>query len=587
MSEPKKPEQGSEVPPDLSPKEQAQQDTDRVQGQLVVTDVTRQMQGVMEVFGFGGSGSSGRTSFEGHELNAMIDLIENSNPEHLEEAGTALLKARSSLNDAAKELGDFIGQVDWEGDSGTAFREWGNGLVSHAYKLGEFAQTAGTQITVAGTGLASVRSSLPPRDSRLIRKSPDDIESPARIEGNPEYAAAVKVEKDRQEAINQANRLASYYAVSEETLAAQEPPRFDKKLDVAMPRPQGDGRRLDGEQGSSPSSGSQASGSADSGGVTRQTVIGGPSSSGTDHGLQDTVVGSVPDRSTSTEINSVAAPPTPVSASGVSTPLPPANSAASGGSPTPPMAPGIVYPVASSSRGLPGAVGAPRALGQAGNSAAMGNGSGAGGSTATGRGGSPVGRPSPMNGGSASGSAGRAGGGTQSPNASRSGITGGRPTATGRAGTPGASAPRAGRASGIVGGTPQRVTPGAVGGGRNISRGTAVGAEGTTRAGSATGGIGQRGVVGATGANSASRSAGRGTTSTKGVLGTPRGGPVRPGAGSKGFTVGGTGLVRGPAGRQGSDDEEQDDGTPRPDYLTEDRETWEVGRRDAAPPVIE
>ena len=49
--------------------------------------MTRQMQDVMEVFGFGSGGSSGRTSFEGHELNAMIDLIENSKPEHLEEAG--------------------------------------------------------------------------------------------------------------------------------------------------------------------------------------------------------------------------------------------------------------------------------------------------------------------------------------------------------------------------------------------------------------------------------------------------------------------------------------------------------------------
>lgn len=82
--------------PELTPAEQQKEDKERVQGQLVVTDVTRQMQGVMEAFGFGSSGSSGRTSFEGHELNAMIDLIENSNPEHLEQAGQALLKARSS-----------------------------------------------------------------------------------------------------------------------------------------------------------------------------------------------------------------------------------------------------------------------------------------------------------------------------------------------------------------------------------------------------------------------------------------------------------------------------------------------------------
>lgn len=238
MSEPKKPSSSSEAEPELTPAEQREQDQGRVQGQLLVTDVTRQVQGVMESFGFG-SGSSGRTSFEGHDLNAMIDLIENSKPEDLESAGEALLKARTALRRAADDLRGFIEGVDWEGESEVAFRNWGKGLVAHAQKLGDFAETAGTQITVAGTGLASVRNSLPPRDTRLNKKSPDEVEAPKRVEGNAEYAAAVKVEKDRQEAINQANRLASYYAVSEETLAAQEPPRFEKKLDVAVPRPSG------------------------------------------------------------------------------------------------------------------------------------------------------------------------------------------------------------------------------------------------------------------------------------------------------------------------------------------------------------
>lgn len=306
MSEPKTPETGSEEP-ELTPAEQQQEDKERVAGQLIVTDVTRQMQDVMEVFGLGSGGSSGRTSFEGHDLNAMIDLIENSKPEHLEEAGKALLKARSAMDTAAGELEGFIDRVDWEGESGTAFSNWGKGLVAHARKLGAFAEVAGTQITVAGTGLASVRNSLPPRDSRLVRKSPEDIESPARIEENPEYAAALKVEKDRQEAINQANRLASYYAVSEETLAAQEPPRFEKKLDVAMPRPSKDWGR---DKAGSSSSGSESSGrEVDSGGVSHHAVTARPGSSESGQGFGTPVaVAPLPERGVSTEIDSVATP---------------------------------------------------------------------------------------------------------------------------------------------------------------------------------------------------------------------------------------------------------------------------------------
>ncbi|MEK8145067.1 hypothetical protein NKH18_37310 [Streptomyces sp. M10(2022)] len=57
--------------------------------------------------------------------------------------------------------------------------------------------------------------------------------------------------------------------------------------------------------------------------------------------------------------------------------------------------------------------------------------------------------------------------------------------------------------------------------------------------------------------------------------------------GCEGFTAGGAGLVRGPSGRRDSDDDDQDSGSDRPDYLTEDEETWAAGRRGAVPPVIE
>ena len=65
-----------------------------------------------------------------------------------------------------------------------------------------------------------------------------DLPAEKRVAGNAEYEAAVKVEKDRQEAINQMNRLSSFYAVSEQTLAAQEPPVFAVMPAVGVPRPE-------------------------------------------------------------------------------------------------------------------------------------------------------------------------------------------------------------------------------------------------------------------------------------------------------------------------------------------------------------
>ncbi|GGY81894.1 hypothetical protein CP967_08010 [Streptomyces nitrosporeus] len=568
---------------ELTPQEQEQQDEQRVNGQLLVTDVKRTFETVFGAFGFGG-GSSGRTSFEGHELNAMIDLIENSNPADLENAGKALLDARDALNDAAKELSDSIKAVDWEGESGTAFRDWGNSLVTHTENLGKFAQAAGTQITVAGTGLASVRNSLPPRDTRLNRRKPEEVEAPKRVEGNPEYQAALKVEKDRQEAINQANRLASYYAVSEEALAGQEPPRFDKKLDVAVPRPQGHGRRA-AEPGGDSSWGGSGDVSSPSGALKQATN--GISAITTPVGVEDPAsigtIGPVPslDKGVSTEINTVGTPPAPVVPASAPPPQQVTNPVAPPGPSGPPMPNTFVNPVTTTSRWSQGPIAsAPKTVQPTTSGPRTGGPTNTTNPPANGRTGNPVGRPPLMTGGPASGASGQ-GGGSQPP-VGRPPMVGGGQTAGSPVGRPGASGFSTGRATGIVGGTPQRSASGGPGGTRGVPRGTVIGAGSAPQAGRPAGGAG-RGVIGSTGVSGAPRPTGRGTPSTNGVVGTPRGGA----AGARGFTAGGAGLVRGPAGRRDSDREDQEEGSQRPDYLVEDRETWDAGRRGTAPPVVE
>ncbi|MFJ7324636.1 hypothetical protein ACIQVN_00080 [Streptomyces cyaneofuscatus] len=555
-----------EKQPELTPAEQQQQDEGRVTTQLVVTDATELGKKVLSLFAPGGGATGGRTSFEGHELNAIIDLVENANPADLENAGEALWRARDAIRSAAKELGDHIDGVDWQGDAGEAFRKWGKGLVTHATKLGDFADAAGTQITVAGTGLASVRNSMPPRDRRMIQTDVDDILFPARTETNPQYAAALTVEKNRQEAINQINRLASYYAVSEEVLAGQEAPRFDQRLGVDMPKPDG-GSEYRSESPSSARGGDLSGSSAAP--VTPVRAVSGESGSvaSASGRMPGEVLGSAPvlDKSTSTEINSVATPTVPNTATG--TPLTPPATSGPGpvNTPTPPMAPSLGTPVSASYSRATGPAGGPRSVNQAGGG--LGKASPAGASAAARGGtGAPVGRPSPMAGGPSA--TGRSGGGVQLPTAGQSGVTGGRPMAAhGGTAAPGTS--RAGQGNGIVGGTPQRATSGAsgAGGARGVPRGTVIGGPGASGSAPRSG---QRGAP-VSGAN--------------GVVGAARG---TSSSGSKGFTTGGAGLVRGPAGRRKTDrKDEENTGSTRPDYLTEDEETWAARRRGAVPPVVE
>ncbi|MET9335372.1 hypothetical protein ABZX78_29925 [Streptomyces cellulosae] len=193
----------------------------------------------------------GSTNFEGYDLNDMVDIVESASPELLESAAEALVQARDAIRTAAEELQKDIGGVDWKGESNTAFTKWADSLVKTAEGIADYADVVGTQVMAASSGLASVRKSMPPRDTRTDRKTVDDIPAVAQVDGNADYTAALKAEKDRQEAINQMYRLASYYTVSADTMQSAEEPVFPKMPDVGVPGPaitDGPGPRDGGQQ---------------------------------------------------------------------------------------------------------------------------------------------------------------------------------------------------------------------------------------------------------------------------------------------------------------------------------------------------
>ncbi len=513
----------------------------------------------------------------------MIDLVEQANPADLESAGEALKKARDAIATAAGELGDHIDRVDWEGEAGRAFRKWGEKLVKETHQLSDFADIASAQIASAGAGLASVRSSMPPRDTRADPKAVEDIPSPKRTDGNEEYQAAVKAEKHRQEAINQMNRLASFYRVSQHEMAAQEPPTFSAMPNVGVPRPQAGGP---GDARSVPQAAPSSTGgtippvphaSADSPPPTPEgpdrpfsprddardpfAPPDRPGSTGP-VGTKIDSIDPLPPQPAGPSPSSSPPNPGPTSTQGGPLPLPggspvkqplggpPARALRPGGGEKPPLPvhgrPGTGEPTGRSGRSTsePVARTAPVAPGRGPN------GPSAPVQPPVGRG-MPGSTPAPR--------------GMPSPRSGVPGITG----------TP--------RADGVIGGRP---APGPTAGsvGPRAPRGPAIGTEGFghSRTG---GGPGQRGIVGATpiGSGQVPRHAGR---NSDGVLGTPTG---RTGAAKSyrnGFTPGGTGLVRGSAGsRRRSEDE--GDVTRRPDYLLEDEETHLPNGRRQVPPVVD
>ncbi|MDQ0845450.1 hypothetical protein [Streptomyces sp. V1I6] len=571
-----------------------QKSVEAVKQNLTTTDgVVKVIDKLPSIFGLNRNGGNffGSSSFENTDLNRMLDILDSAVPSELENAGDALQKANEALNKAAKELDEFVRKTDWKGEGATAFQKYSAGLVQHAWDVSKYANTVGAQMKVASTGLTTVRNSKPPRDSRAVEKRPNQFSEAEKTPDNPDYQKAVAVEKDRQEAINLMNRLASYYAVSRGTLASQPEPQLPEGLNAAVPRPRS--RSPLGVEESA--SGVPTQSNAKEASAMRLQEAGSRGEV-----VREPLGPVVPPRTsdTSMQIDSVAPPQSQTVPTGPTT-TPPVTGPTGQTNTTPPFVPGIpANPVKSTAKatgqpGVPRISGGPNptANGRTGQSNGgtppMGRTATGGrpgipntGPTATGRSGEMMGRPT-----ATGGPTGRAGGPTptgQGPMAGRPSNTG--QPGTGRAGTSGPTGTR-GRADGIIGGTPQRATTASSG--PRVPRGNVIGADGPAQGRSSAARPGQSGVVGGSAPQPGQRPARPGPSGRGGVVGTPRDtnrGP-RPGAG--GYTTGGAAVLGGRRDQRRPEDDQDNTDSTRPDYLTEDEETWAARRRPAAPPVID
>ncbi|TXS57193.1 hypothetical protein [Streptomyces sp. t39] len=593
MSDEKQPNPGTQPAPGtekpLTPEQHVQEQAEQqeqIEGQFAATDMLERLPDFLNFFGSSTGSVFGSTVFDGRKLNEMLDFLESANPEQLEGAGEALNKANTDINRAAEDLAKFVADVKWTGQGAEEFRRYGAEVVSYAWAIAKMANAAGAQMKVASTGLASVRNARPPRDDRAVQKDAKDFAVPEQTADNPEYQKALQVEKNRQEAINQMNRLASFYAVSESTLARQELPKPPQAYQAAVPLPTS--RITAGEMGSGEATSRQPTGSFASAGETGQgeavqrTGTPGKVDAVTDTSMTIDSTTTAPPPTTTGPTQSqpvvtttnpttgpVAGPPItsfgpprrstgPITANGKTfksvgregVPGPSQQTGRSAQGYGRPMTPTTTGPTSNATGrsqspmvGRPGGPGMPAGGGQNRQT------------SATGRSQSPmVGRP---------GGPGVPGAGRQNPATGRNQppIVGrpvsGPSSATGRTAP---ASPAAGRGTGIVGGTPQRTTGQSAG--SRLPRGTVVGADSQNTGRPVAGRPSQAGVVGANAQNRPVRQTGRGTPSANGVVGTPRAAGARPDA----------------AGARGDDQ--------RSEHPIDDEETRTNHRRGPVPPVI-
>ncbi|MEU4266873.1 hypothetical protein [Streptomyces sp. NPDC026092] len=137
------------------------------------------------------------------------------------------------------------------------------------------------------------------------------------------------------------------------------------------------------------------------------------------------------------------------------------------------------------------------------------------------------------------------------------------------------------RAEGITGGRQVPGRTGLPGQGPRLPVGPVVGEERAGQHGRGAGGMygPGAGMHGTPGGNTGGAAGRRLAMQPGGTVGNPTG------SGGRAFTPGGTGLVRPTSTERGED--ERRTNRSRPDYLTEDEETWASGQRQIVPPVID
>ncbi|MFJ6512271.1 hypothetical protein ACIQMO_34870 [Streptomyces sp. NPDC091406] len=471
----------------------------------------------------------------------MLKWLDQANSGAVRGAADRLKSAAEEIHKIAEELKVRPQIVKWRGDGSEAFRTWTANLANETLRLGDYSEGAAKWLTQASHAITHAKTTIP----RTIHKGAEaNLEAALEARNDPDAAAiARKAEAQiaandsaRHEAAQRMKALSEAYNQSSTEMGRLEKPNFPPPPLAIVPK---DERNVDGARSIGPitSGGSSSSSSGEmlgpvsgaDGSVTR----GGPDVGA----IRPPTLASPVVPPVEMGINSVATlPDAPALPSATPVQGQPGGGRSDVGLPpvvggAPPILNKGVVP-------LPPTNGSGRPVNAVRPSLAMPG--------QNGLGGGQVGRPSPAN-----------------------GIVGGRPApqATGRP----------------VGGLPRGLVVGGEGahGGRAPMMHAPGGAVGS----------GQSGIVGGR------RLAGE----AGGMVG---GRPQQPGqTGARPFTPGGTGLVRGAAsgegarsagvmgrgavGSQRASDSRRDEGSERPDYLTEDEETWQQGSRRVVPPVID
>lgn len=508
-----------------------------------------------------------RTDFESMTHEQLAALLDSASSEGASHLATKLAKASSTITGIGDDLMTYVKGLEWQGEGGDAFRDWGGQSAAATLRLGQYAEVASrwmatvaqavaeakaampatSETTQAKADLADARKTIAAAQDPGARNDPD-ARKLAQTAQSDATAAQQRVEAARAEAIQQLRKLAQTYEYSAQQVNSVPPPTFAPPAAHMTPAvwytPQ---EYVAPDTGGSGPTTTVNPGPAVNGdrsetlNPAQPTTAPGPSPLAAPAGSEQ----AAPPPPAAMNIDGVTSLPETRNTAPLNTTVPPSSNAPRPESPHP-VQPLVVQPTRNGRGGLPGPLGPPPTSAQV---------------------------RLPLLPGQAGGSGG---------------------------------VPRPARETGIIGGRP--VTPTTARPPTGLPRGTVIGGDsgqGRMPLGRASSPGIPMGAAPVTGQNAAHGSR-RLASETGGVVGR---GLAQPGrTGPRSFTPGGAGLIRPPGaadpnqgsatGRAGGTvhpahqsvsrrDNQKDQSQRRPNRLEEEEETWVGSRRRSIPPVVD
>jgi hypothetical protein len=193
------------------------------------------------------------TDFESMTHAQLAAMLDSANSEGAYDLAAKLSKAASTITKIGDDLMTYVKGLEWQGEAGDTFREWGGQTASATLHLGEYAEVASRWMGIVSRAIAEAKAVMPDtsettaaqaelrtaKKSLAATKEPGARNDPdsrqlAQTAQSDATAAQGRIDAARYEAVQQMRKLAQAYQQSAAQVNSVTPPTFSppgKNLD--------------------------------------------------------------------------------------------------------------------------------------------------------------------------------------------------------------------------------------------------------------------------------------------------------------------------------------------------------------------